>query len=137
VSWARLSKLRFSHRDASGSKKIISQHEKITTSQRSDGAERDASEETFSKEKDLKLENGKVKTRITFVNHSKQPVRAYWLDYNGERVFYKELKPSESYSLDTFVTHPWLITDLHDNAWDVYMPTVQPRTVIISGPKKR
>jgi hypothetical protein len=112
--------------DASGNKKIISQHEKITTSHRSDG-----------KEKDLKSENGDVKTRITFVNRSKQPVKAYWLDYSGERVFYKELKPSESYSLDTFVTHPWLITDLHDNAWDVYMPTVQPRTVIISGPKKR
>jgi hypothetical protein len=126
--------------DASGTKKIISQHEKITTSHRSDGNRSktpDASEETVSKEKGLKSENGNVKTRITFVNRSKQPVKAYWLDYNGERVFYKELKPSESYSLDTFVTHPWLITDLHDNAWDVYMPKVQPRTVIISGPKKR
>jgi hypothetical protein len=126
--------------NASGTKKIISQHEKITTSNRSDGNRsktRDASEETFSKEKGLKSENGNVKTRITFVNRSKQPVKAYWLDYNGERVFYKELKPSESYSLDTFVTHPWLITDLHDNAWDVYMPTVQPRTVIITAPKKR
>ena len=124
--------------DASGTKKIISQHEKITTSHRSDGmlSKPDASEETVSKEKGLKSENGNVKTRITFVNRSKQPVKAYWLDYNGERVFYKELKPSESYSLDTFLTHPWLITDLHDNAWDVYMPTVQPRTVIIRAPKK-
>jgi von Hippel-Lindau disease tumor suppressor protein len=123
--------------DASGNKKIISQHEKITTSQRSDGAERDASEETFSKEKDLKSENGKVKTRITFVNHSNQGVKVYWLDYSGQRVFYKKLKPSESYSEDTYMTHPWLITDLHDNAWDVYMPTVQPRTVIITAPKKQ
>ena len=126
--------------DASGNKKIISQREKITTSYRSDGNRSktpDASEETVSKEKGLKSESGNVKTRITFVNRSKQPVKAYWLDYNGDRVLYKELKPSESYSLDTFVTHPWLITDLHNNAWDVYMPTVQPRTVIISGPKKR
>ena len=81
--------------------------------------------------------NGNVKTQITFVNHSKQEVKVYWLDYSGQRVFYKKLKASESYTQDTYMTHPWLITDLHDNAWDVYMPTVQPRTVIITAPKKR
>jgi hypothetical protein len=97
----------------------------------------DAPTETLSNEKGLRSVTGNVKTRITFVNRSQQPVKAYWLDYEGERVFYKELKPSESYSLDTFVTHPWLITDLHDNAWDIYMPTVLPRTVIIRAPKKR
>jgi hypothetical protein len=115
--------------DASGNKKIISQHEKITR-------EPDASEETLS-EKGLKSETGNVKARITFVNRSKQPLKVYWLDYNGERVLYKKLKPSESYTQDTYMTHPWLITDLYDNAWDVYMPTVQPRTVIITAPKKR
>ncbi|PYL06467.1 MAG: hypothetical protein DME33_13590 [Verrucomicrobia bacterium] len=115
--------------DASGNKKIISQHEKITR-------EPDASEETLS-EKGLKSETGNVKARITFVNRSKQPLKVYWLDYNGERVLYKKLKPSESYTQDTYMTHPWLITDLHDNAWDVYMPTMQPRTVIITAPKKR
>jgi hypothetical protein len=112
--------------DASGTKKIISQHEKITSSHRSDG-----------KEKDLKSENGDVKTQITFVNHSKQEVKVYWLDYSGQRVFYKKLKPAESYTQDTYMTHPWLITDLHDNAWEVYMPTVRPRTVIVTVPKKR
>jgi hypothetical protein len=47
--------------DASGNKRIISQHEKITTSHRSDGNRSktpDASEETVSKEKGLKSENG-------------------------------------------------------------------------------
>ena len=96
----------------------------------------DASEETLS-EKGLKSETGNVKARITFVNRSKQPLKVYWLDYNGEHVLYKKLKPSESYTEDTYMTHPWLITDLHDNPWDVYMPTVQPRTVIITAPKKR
>jgi hypothetical protein len=88
-------------------------------------------------EKDLKSETGDVKARITFVNRSKQPVKVYWLDYHGQRVLYKKLKPSESYTQDTYMTHPWLITDLYDNAWEVYMPSVQPRTVIITAPKKR
>jgi hypothetical protein len=88
-------------------------------------------------EKDLKSETGDVKARITFVNRSKQPVKVYWLDYRGQRVLYKKLKPSESYTQDTYMTHPWLITDLYDNAWEVYMPSVQPRTVIITAPKKR
>jgi hypothetical protein len=111
---------------------------KVSLSKVSDALERrDSSEETVSKEKGLKSENGNVKARIAFVNRSKQAVKVYWLDYRGQRVFYKKLKPAESYTQDTYMTHPWLVTDLHDNAWEVYMPTVQPRTVIITAPKKR
>jgi von Hippel-Lindau disease tumor supressor len=110
---------------------------KVSLSKISGALERDASEETFSEEKGQKSETGNVKTRMIFVNRSKQPVKVYWLDYRGQRVFYKKLKPSESYTQDTYMTHPWLITDLHDNAWDVYMPTVRPRTVIVTVPKKR
>ena len=37
----------------------------------------------------------------------------------------------------TYVTHPWLITDADDNAWDVYFPDAQPRIVEIVAPKKK
>ena len=80
--------------------------------------------------------NGNVKTQITFVNRSKQGVKVYWLDYSGERVLYRKLNDSESYTQDTYMTHPWLITDLRDNVWQIYMPTLQPRTVIVTAPKK-
>jgi tetratricopeptide (TPR) repeat protein len=96
----------------------------------------DASEQTLSKQKALKSVNGNVKTQITFVNRSKQGVKVYWLDYSGERVLYRKLKDSESYTQDTYMTHPWLITDLRDNLWQIYMPTLQPRTVIVTAPKK-
>jgi tetratricopeptide (TPR) repeat protein len=96
----------------------------------------DASEQTLSKQKALKSVNGNVKTQITFVNRSKQGVKVYWLDYSGERVLYRKLKDSESYTQDTYMTHPWLITDLRDNVWQIYMPTLQPRTVIVTAPKK-
>ena len=57
--------------------------------------------------------------------------------YRGQRVFYKKLKPAESYTQDTYMTHFWLVTDLQDNAGEVYMPSVQPRTLIITASKKR
>jgi len=125
--------------DAPGAEEMPSKQVKVSLSKILPKLEREGSEETVPTEKgkDLKSEAGTVKTQITFVNRSKQPVKVYWLGYKGERVLYKTLKASESYTQDTFMTHPWLITDLHHNTWDVYMPTVQPRTVIIMGPKKR
>jgi hypothetical protein len=34
------------------------------------------------------------------------------------------------------LTHPWVITDEDDNAWYVYFPDAQPRTIEILAPKK-
>lgn len=99
--------------------------------------ERDAPDQSSTQENGKRSEAGTVKTQMMFVNRSRQPVKVYWLDYKGQRVFYKKLQASESYTQDTYVTHPWLVTDLHDNPWDVYMPTAQPRTVIITRPKTR
>ena len=37
----------------------------------------------------------------------------------------------------TFVLHPWLVTDAQDNAWGIYFPDAQPRTVEIPSPRTR
>jgi hypothetical protein len=50
---------------------------------------------------------------------------------------YQTLEDDESYEQDTFLTHPWVITDADDNAWYVYFPDAQPRTVEIVAPKQK
>src|SRR5262249_31930988 len=83
----------------------------------------------------LKSTQGKVETAITFVNRSKQTIKVVWIDYDGKRQFRETVKAGESYvPRRTFLTHPWLITDQDENAWDIYFPDAQPRTVEIFGP---
>lgn len=36
--------------------------------------------------------------------------KIYWLDYQGRRVFYKHLFAGQSYTQQTYMTHPWLVT---------------------------
>lgn len=74
-------------------------------------------------------------TKITFVNGSAQAIRIYWIDYNGNRVLYQTLSPGEEYGLNTFLHHPWVITDEDGNAWAVYYPEAQPRRVTITKPE--
>jgi hypothetical protein len=47
----------------------------------------------------------------------------YWLDYDGKRIPYGAIGKGEVFSTQTYVTHPWLITDAKDNCKAIYMPT--------------
>jgi von Hippel-Lindau disease tumor supressor len=86
-------------------------------------------------EKDLKSARSDVETRIVFVNKSGRTVKLYWLDYKGARNLYQSLEDGRSYNMRTYLTHPWVITDERDNAWYVYFPDAQLRTIEIIAPK--
>jgi von Hippel-Lindau disease tumor supressor len=75
--------------------------------------------------------NVDIKTSINFLNKGQQPIRVYWLNYKGKRVLYKELNSGENIEIQTFLTHPWLITDGNDNAKDIFFPDSKPRTIEI------
>lgn len=77
--------------------------------------------------------SGKVSTKITFVNKSNDLIKTYWLDYQGNRTYYYQLKPGQGYTQQTYVTHPWVITDDQDNCLGVYYPDGQARTVNYSS----
>jgi hypothetical protein len=78
--------------------------------------------------------NSAVAAKITFVNKSGQPIKVYWIDFNGNRKLYQTLENNRFYEQQTFMTHPWLVTDKDDNAWDTYYPEARPRTVEIVAP---
>jgi hypothetical protein len=52
---------------------------------------------------------------ITFVNNSRHAANIYWIDYAGNRAQHFYVTPGSVISRNTLVTHPWVITDDHDN----------------------
>jgi C-terminal processing protease CtpA/Prc len=93
------------------------------------GEEKAAAPHQAEREKLAYSRQSQIQTAITFLNGSGQVRRVYWLDYSGERVFYRELQPGESYEQQTFLTHPWLITDAQGNGLAVYYPDSAPRVI--------
>ena len=47
--------------------------------------------------------------RIGFFNYCTYAVDVYWIDYSGNRQFYGYLQTGTWFTIDTFLTHPWLI----------------------------
>jgi hypothetical protein len=82
-----------------------------------------------AEERGLKSKEELTATFITFVNKTGMKVHVIWLDFEGKRVHYQTLEPDQQYTQQTYLTHPWLITDADGNALDLVMPAEKPRTV--------
>lgn len=52
---------------------------------------------------------GVTRARITFINNSSYAVELYWIDYDGNRVFYVTLPSQYNVTSETYLTHPWLV----------------------------
>jgi hypothetical protein len=70
-------------------------------------------------------------TRVEFVNDTTAERRTYWIDYGGKRVLYATLAPGESYEQQTYVTHPWVLTDAAELCVGIYLPQAKDSRVII------
>ena len=80
----------------------------------------------------LRSENGDRSTSVTFINNSSGIVRTYWLNYQGQPVFYQEMPPGRSYSQQTYVTHPWVVADAATGSCiAVYLPEMSPSSAVI------
>ena len=82
---------------------------------------------------------GTVPTSIQFANDTAGPVNVYWINYQGQRVFYRggpftALAAGQSYVQGTFITHPWIITDVATNkCLGIWLPTESLGTAVITG----
>lgn len=81
--------------------------------------------------KGLKSTEEKAETFVTFVNKTGMTVQVWWLDFEGKRILYNTLAPDEEYRQQTYLTHPWIITDVKGNALQLVMPEPKPKTVRI------
>jgi len=84
-------------------------------------------------ESKLKSSASKVTTSIHFVNQSKMVLKVYWLDYRGKRKLYSTLEPGNSYTQQTFVTHPWVVTDTHERAKAIFVPESRSGVAIVTA----
>jgi VHL beta domain/PAN domain len=84
-----------------------------------------------SEEAQLHSINAETSTYVTFVNRSDHPIKTYWLNYQGVRTFYNQLMPGQSYRQQTFVTHPWVITDARLNCISILIPQANETTKVI------
>ena len=67
---------------------------------------------------------------ITFVNASTKQISLYWLDYEGQPVFYFWLRPGDSYENNSFIGHPWCVVDVDSGeALQAFMVT-EPEQII-------
>ncbi|ANV99335.1 hypothetical protein LMTR13_03235 [Bradyrhizobium icense] len=60
-------------------------------------------------------------------------LRIYWINYEGRRHFYAAVRPHQSYHQQTYLTHPWVLTNENEDCLAIYMPTREPRRVSIDG----
>ena len=79
-----------------------------------------------SQEASLKSLNSNVTTSVDFVNRTTQTIQVYWLNGSGARVLYFQLAAGASRTQVTFVTHPWVITDLSNNCIEIFEPVSGP-----------
>lgn len=53
-----------------------------------------------------------------FANSTGRPLKIYWLDFQGQRKFYRELASGQDYRQPTYMTHPWIAVDPAGNCVD-------------------
>ncbi|MFG1802621.1 hypothetical protein ACGFI4_20995 [Micromonospora carbonacea] len=84
-----------------------------------------------SAESRLRSTNGGRSTYVDFVNARRERVVVYWLDWDGRRRQYRTLGPGESYRQQTYVGHPWVVTN--DRGWGLacFQPESEPRRAVV------
>ena len=59
---------------------------------------------------------------VMIANRSAGVIRVYWLDPRGARILYNTLSPGASYVQQTFVGHPWVVTNMQEDCIRIYYP---------------
>ncbi|MFN8671840.1 MAG: hypothetical protein U0457_07095 [Candidatus Sericytochromatia bacterium] len=74
-------------------------------------------------EKTLKSSTG-TSINLSFINNSGNAVKLYWLDFNGNRMIYnRNMLNTNTHKQQTFVTHPWVVTDANDKCLKIFVPS--------------
>jgi hypothetical protein len=69
----------------------------------------------------VRSKNSNTPVIMTFVNKSGEYRGVMWADFNGKLVSYANLNPGQSYTVNTFATHPWIFTDGPGNCVEMFV----------------
>jgi len=70
----------------------------------------------------VRSQNSNTPVTVTFVNKSGEYRAVMWIDFKGTPVSYANLDPGKSFTINTYVTHPWMFTDGPGNCVEMFMP---------------
>lgn len=70
----------------------------------------------------VKSKNSNTPVTVTFVNKSGAYRSVMWIDFNGQPKDYAGLNPGQKYTINTFLTHPWMFTDGPGNCKQMFIP---------------
>ncbi len=70
-------------------------------------------------------------TQVAFVNARGERVTVSWLNEDGRRVEYQVLNPGETYTQQTYVGHPWVVSTADGEAVAVFQPAATPGRAVI------
>lgn len=80
--------------------------------------------------------NSDVPVRMTFINRSEGFRAVYWIGFDGQPREYAALNPGERFSIDTYMTHPWMFTDGPGNCIEMFMPQPGVSVFNITAPNR-
>ena len=78
--------------------------------------------------------NSDTPVTVTFRNLSDGFRSVMWIGFDGVPKNYANLNPGESYTINTFLTHPWMFTDGPGNCIEMFMPQMGVSTFDITAP---
>ena len=81
--------------------------------------------------------NGNQPQQITLANMTDGYRGVLWIGYNGDFVDIGGLNAGESITIDSYVTHPFMITDGPGNCLEVMVTTAGQSTFAITAPANR
>ena len=76
--------------------------------------------------------NGGTSTRIAFENKTDSSVDLFWVNANGKREHYAELKPGKTWDTQTYEGHVWLAVDKNKKVLNVFDATNSPSVAVIT-----
>jgi hypothetical protein len=89
-----------------------------------------------SERANLRSESSDTPAKVTFVHYSGPRRDVHWLDYSGQAQNMITIKPGQQTTADTFLTHPWMITDASGNCIEIVLPRPVPSVVRFGAPSQ-
>lgn len=90
-----------------------------------------AGHKSCSERSSLRSEHSREPTAITFINKSGMYRALMWIDFKGQFKDYGGMNSGEKKTINTFRTHPWMITNGPGDCIEIIMPAAEPATVTL------
>lgn len=70
----------------------------------------------------VRSQNSNTPIQITFTNRTQATRGVMWINFEGTPVEYANLDPGQTFTINTFLTHPWMFTDGPGNCMELMLP---------------